>query len=113
MIAAIDTRSRIAINKSEESAMNCSAKTFIIAAIGILSISANSAFAETWWEKTHPRRDQVNDRLENQDRRINRELHEGEISPWRASQLHREDRTIRNEERSMSAFDHGHITRGE
>jgi hypothetical protein len=93
--------------------MNRSAKTVIIAAIGILSITANSAFAETWWEKTHPRRDQVNDRLENQDRRINQELHEGEISPWRAARLHQEDHSLRNEERAMATFDHGHITRGE
>jgi hypothetical protein len=27
-----------------------------------------SAFAETQWERNHPRRDQVNDRLANQNR---------------------------------------------
>jgi len=65
--------------------MNRSAKTIIIAALGILSITATSASAETWWEKTHPRRDQVNDRLENQSRRINDEYREGGISAGQAA----------------------------
>src|SRR5215831_12697229 len=36
-----------------------------------------TAFAETQWQRNHPRRDQVNDRLANQNRRINKELKEG------------------------------------
>jgi hypothetical protein len=69
-----------------------------------------SAFAETQWERNHPRRDQVNDRLANQNRRINKELKEGEINKQQANQLHREDRAIRQEERTMSKFNNGHIT---
>jgi hypothetical protein len=87
------------------------AKTAIIATI--LGLTATSAFAETWWERNHPRRDQVNDRLENQDRRINREYREGELNYWQARRLHQEDHTIRAEERAMAGFDHGHITRSE
>jgi hypothetical protein len=71
--------------------MNRSAKTIIVAAIGIL----------------------VNDRLENQDRRINHEFREGELTPWQARRLHEEDHTIRREERAMASFNHGHITRAE
>jgi hypothetical protein len=93
--------------------MNRSAKTIIVAAIGILGLSATSAFAETSWERNHPRRDQVNDRLENQDRRINHEFREGELAPWQARRLHQEDHTIRHEERAMASFNHGHITRAE
>jgi hypothetical protein len=93
------------------SAKNHFAKTIILAAI--LGFAANSAFAETWWERNHPRRDQVNDRLENQDRRINHEYREGEISGWQARRLHQEDHTIRNEERAMAGFDRGHITRAD
>lgn len=74
---------------------------------------AGSAFAETPWERNHPRRDEVNDRLQNQNRRINQEYREGEISRDRAQQLHREDRQIRQEERDMAAQNHGHITRDE
>ena len=71
-----------------------------------LAGSVGSAFAETQWENNHPRRDQVNDRLQNQNRRINHELREGEISRGQARQLHREDRQIRREERVMAS--HGH-----
>jgi hypothetical protein len=74
-------------------------------------VMAGSAFAETSWERNHPRRDQVNDRLHNQDRRINREYREGEISRGQARALHREDRQVRREERTMASLDGGHITR--
>ena len=47
---------------------------------GALVTMAGSAFAETSWERNHPRRDQVNDRLANQSRRINHEYREGEIT---------------------------------
>ncbi len=74
---------------------------------------AGSAFAETSWEWNHPRRDQVNDRLENQNRRINREYREGEISRGQARALHWEDRQVRREERTMASLNGGHITRSE
>ena len=74
---------------------------------------AGSAFAETSWERNHPRRDQVNDRLENQSRRINREYREGEITRGQARALHREDRPVRREERAMASLDGGHITRAD
>jgi hypothetical protein len=74
-------------------------------------VMAGSAFAETSWERNHPRRDQVNDRLANQSRRINQEYREGEISRGQARVLHREDRQVRREERTMASLDGGHITR--
>lgn len=90
------------------------ARLTTIAFAGLLAAgTASSAFAETSWEATHPRRDQVNDRLGNQSRRINREYREGEISRAQARRLHREDRSIRREERYMAAMNGGHITRGE
>jgi hypothetical protein len=97
----------------KETHMNRSAKAIIAATIGILGLSATSALAETLWDRHHPRRDQVNDRIENQDRRINHEFREGELTPWQAGRLHQEDRTIRHEERAMASFDHGHITRND
>jgi ABC-type siderophore export system fused ATPase/permease subunit len=71
------------------------------------------AMAETRWERNHPRRDQVNDRLQNQNRRINQEYREGEITRGQANRLHQEDRAIRHEERTMSGFNGGHITPAE
>lgn len=65
------------------------------------------------WQQNHPRRAEVNHRLANQDRRINTERREGEISGRQAHALHAEDRSIRHEERSMASLDNGHITKGD
>lgn len=74
---------------------------------------AGSAYADTPWQKAHPRREQVNDRLANQNRRIRREVREGELTRAQAARLHRDDRQIRQEERDMARQDGGHITRSE
>ena len=52
----------------------------------------SAAFAQTQWERNHPRRYQVNDR---------------------PNQRHREDHAIRQEERDMAKINGGHITKGE
>lgn len=74
---------------------------------------ATAALAETQWERNHPRREQVNNRLQNQNARINREVREGEITPGQARALHQEDHAIRQEERAMARQNGGHITRAE
>jgi hypothetical protein len=81
--------------------------------VGALVTMVGSAYAETSWERNHPRRDQVNDRLANQSRRINHEYREGEITRGQARALHREDRQVRREERTMASLDGGHITRAD
>ncbi len=94
-------------------------KNLVIASI--LSIVAASSFAaspvnekgDTQWQKNHPRREQVNDRLANQNRRINEEVKEGEMTKGQAAKLHREDRRIRHEERLMASQNGGHITKQE
>jgi hypothetical protein len=72
-----------------------------------------SAYAETAWQKAHPRRTQVNSRLNNQNARIHQEVKNGEISKGQAANLHRQDRQIRGEERAMASQNGGHITKGE
>jgi hypothetical protein len=94
--------------------MSRAAKVAVLAlSFAFTGILVLNAIAETRWERNHPRRDQVNDRLENQNRRINQERREGEITKGQAQQLHQEDRAIRNEERTMSKFNNGHITPAE
>lgn len=79
-------------------------KTILIAVLtSFIAATATSAMADTKFEKNHPRRDQVNDRLKNQDRRINHEVKEGEITKQQAHQLHKDDRHIRHEEQHMAA----------
>ena len=84
-----------------------------VVSFAVVATAVSAAFAETQWERNHPRRDQVNDRLANQNRRINHELKEGEITKQQAHQLHREDHAIRQEERDMAKINGGHITKGE
>lgn len=72
-----------------------------------------TAPAKGQWAKKHPRRKQVNQRLKNQDKRIHKEVKEGEISKGQAADLHKEDHQIRQEERDMASQNDGHITKQE
>jgi hypothetical protein len=74
---------------------------------------ASSALADTKWEQNHPRREQVNNRLANQNQRIKNEVAEGEMSKGEAAKLHQDDRQIRGEERAMASQNNGHITKQE
>ena len=69
-----------------------------------------AAQAESRWEATHPRRDQVLDRTQNLQRRITQQRREGEISLRRARALRMQDRHLRAEEQSMARRNGGYIT---
>jgi hypothetical protein len=64
----------------------------------------------TKFQATHPRRAQVNSRLNNQNRRIDAEVKDGQISKGQAAALHSEDHQIRTEERDMAGQNNTHIT---
>ena len=96
--------------------MNYSWKAAVTAALAAVVVSGTSvtaAFAETQWQQNHPRREQVNNRLHNQNARIHQAVREGEMSRGQAARLHAADRGVRQEERDMAAQNGGHITRGE
>ena len=78
-----------------------------------LAALAGSASAETAWQKNHPRREQVNHRLANQNQRIRQDVKNGTLSASQAAALHHEDRQLRQEERAMASQNGGHITRQE
>jgi len=86
------------------------AVTVVLMSMSLAGV-ATSALADTKWEQNHPRREQVNDRLANQNKRIKTEVAEGEMSKGEAAKLHREDRQIRGEERAMASQNNGHITK--
>ena len=89
-------------------------KILTVAAVTVsLAGMASTALAETQWQKDHPRRTEVNKRLANQNRRINKEVKEGEITKGQVKQLHKEDHQIRQEERDMASQNGGHITKSE
>jgi hypothetical protein len=74
---------------------------------------ATLSFAETQWEKDHPRRDEVNDRLENQNSRIDDGREDGTLTGKEARKLHGEDRAIRRQERRYARHHGGHISTAE
>jgi hypothetical protein len=84
----------------------------IMLSLGVVAGTAQLASAETW-NQAHPRRAEVNARLNNQNHRINEERREGEITAGQARALHAQDHLIRQEERFMARQNGGHITRGE
>lgn len=89
-------------------------KFLSIAALSLAFVTvAGTASADTKWQKNHPRREQVNNRLANQNQRIKNEVKEGEITKSQAAGLHKEDRQIRQEQRDMASQNGGHITKQE
>lgn len=74
---------------------------------------AAGAMAETQWQKDHPRRHQVNHRLNNQNQRIHHEVRDGQLSKAQGAALHKDDGQIRQEEHDMASQDGGHITKQE
>ena len=82
-------------------------------AVVLLTLFAASAMAETIWDQNHPRREEVNQRLKNQDKRIHKEVKEGELTKSQAHALHKDDHQIRKEERAMASQNGGHITKQE
>jgi CRISPR/Cas system Type II protein with McrA/HNH and RuvC-like nuclease domain len=93
--------------KSVHTLLTVAAATVTLAGI------SNSALADTQWQKDHPRREQVNQRLANQNQRIHNQVKDGDLSKAQAAKLHREDHKIRREERMMASQNGGHITKSE
>lgn len=81
--------------------------------LGLLSVSVSSFAKETEWQKNHPRRDEVNHRLDNQDQRIKHDVKDGSMSRNEAKSLHQQDHSIREQERADARADNGHITKHE
>jgi hypothetical protein len=84
------------------------------ALVGVFALGiAGNAMADTQWQKNHPRREQVNGRLNNQNQRIHNQVKEGELTKSQAAALHKQDHQIRQEERLMASQNGGHITKQE
>jgi hypothetical protein len=89
-------------------------KTLIFAAAAaVLGGAVGTASAETTWQKNHPRRTQVNHRLNHQNRRIHQDVKNGTMSKAQAASAHQEDHQVRQEERDMASQNGSHITKPE
>ena len=93
------------------------AKQILITALaaGLLNAGmlAGGAFGGERWKLNHPRRAEVNQRLHNQNQRINEGLKSGKLTPAQAQALHQEDHHIRTAERADAAQYGSHITKAE
>jgi len=69
--------------------------------------------ADTPWQKEHPRRAEVNHRLNNQNTRIHTEVKNGRLTKAQGAALHQDDHQIRTEERDMASQNGSHITKQE
>jgi hypothetical protein len=95
--------------------MNRTTRSAILftSALMLAGTAAVSFADEGKFDQTHPRRAEVNQRLNNQDQRIHNEVKEGDMSKGKAERMHKEDRHIRHEERAMASRDGGHISKRE
>jgi Spy/CpxP family protein refolding chaperone len=95
--------------------MSISVKRFVAfaAMLAVLTAVADTASADTTWQKNHPRREQVNHRLNNQDKRIHNDVKNGTLTKRQAAALHKDDHQVRQEERDMASQNGGHITKSE
>ena len=90
------------------------ARTFTFLPLCIAVALSTAAFGqETQWQKDHPRRAEVNGRLNNQNRRIQEGEKSGKLTKEQGRELHQEDKAIRKEERQDAAKNGGHITKAE
>ena len=89
-------------------------KTVLITALtGLIALGATGANAETNWQRHHPVRTHDNARMHNQQRRITREVREGDLTHAQAHALRRNDRAIRAQMRADARANHngGHLNR--
>jgi hypothetical protein len=95
--------------------VNRMAKKFLsITATAVLFASVSAtASADDSWQKDHPRRAEVNGRLDNQNARIHQDVKDGTLTKGQARTLHRDDHQIRSEERDMASQNGSHITKSE
>jgi Spy/CpxP family protein refolding chaperone len=83
------------------------------ATLAVLAAVTGTASADASWQKNHPRREQVNHRLNNQDKRIHNDVKNGTLTKGQAAALHKDDHQVRQEERDMASQNGGHITKSE
>ncbi len=93
-----------------------------LAAVAVL-VATTSVYAEGKGNPTgekgskfatdHPRRNEVNKRVDNQRERINEGVKDGQISKQQAHQLRSNDRAIKQQEHAEVKANGGHLTKAE
>jgi hypothetical protein len=86
-------------------------KTMSAAAIGCITLGSSLAMAQS--VPDHPRVNEVNQRLDNQQSRINQGLANGTMSNKQAARDEKHDANIAKRESADEAKHNGHLTKGE
>jgi hypothetical protein len=75
---------------------------------------SGSAWAQSEdWNEKHPRRAQVNQRVENQRDRVADGVAKGQLTKKEANEIRGKESNVRQQERDMARLNGGRITRGE
>ncbi len=90
--------------------MSLKQKFFIAVMSASLALGSAVGATASPWQDHHPRRVEVNHRLEKQNIRVNRNLHKGRITPAQAAYLHHKTHMIRMRERHDARLHGGHLT---
>ena len=87
-------------------------RKLLIATLGlaVMAGAAGAAMADTPFQQDHPRREEVNHRLNELNRSIREERTEGDISAAQAHRLHRRAHFIRHEERVFARHHGGRLS---
>ena len=88
--------------------------TAALIASGAIAVPS-AASARTGWQRHHPARTEINQRIRHQDRRIRAERLEGDLTRGQAQALRSEDRAVLRQERADARADgnHGHLNRAQ
>lgn len=80
-----------------------------VATVISLGGAAGASFAQGPWDRDHPRIEQIRDRLDREDARVDHRFRERRLSPREAGHLHREIADIRRDGRRMAERRGGHL----
>ena len=83
----------------------------LVAATATLPVLARGAVHDPRFDHRHPRRDHVLDRTQMQNRRITRQVHQGELTHAQAHRLRRNDARIVRREQMLARHNGGYITK--
>lgn len=92
-------------------------KKLVIAAaifcINLVTFAQTGPGSQRTHIKNHPRVNQVNGRIDNQERRIHKEVKEGDITKAQAKQDRQNLKAINQEKKTMRQNDNGHLTKSD
>jgi hypothetical protein len=93
--------------------MQSSKKFLVLSLVGAFTLAASAHADDANWKKKHPRRAQVNKRLNNQQKRVDNGLADGKLSTGQAEKIQNQDASIRAQERRDASQNGGHITQAQ